>query len=532
MAKRLANVFFIALGVMLACVAVFALVLFLAPGLSIFGIKYIAKGTHIVNKSVYISEEVAGFSGSIRIETDDVPVEVVFSQKFAYQIEYYDNYCGLTSSKFDDPNFECTKESDGTAVIKIKSFKKFIYENNNSTRYIKVLIPSTIVGATRQWQTDLSIVSKNSNVTFVDEVDDNYDPKFKNLEIETSGEISTLTSVFAQNYSLKTINAIKIGENAVSNINATNYILNSTGGKIVVDRDVSGDITATTKDARIQLLSCQNLVVNSGFGDIYSARADVGVVVQGSANISTTAGLVRIDSILGMSQKSVIKTTSGNVQIAKVYDLDLTTTRGFVRIASARNANVATSSGSIVVEAATESVSAKSKRGKITLGGEQAVLKNPKAESTYGDIYVCSASGTASILTSKSNVTFINKDAGSIKIVSGKDLTASKLGGVVDIEVGGNAAIDFENFTAKTNIAGVGANSQITINLLNNDNTTFSYNLEGNDVSLFEYNVDDPENHYQIGKSTSLTSSPEQVGLPLLKAKTTGVLVVYYKKAA
>ena len=150
MGKRLANVLLITLGVALAGVFVFALVLFLAPGLSVFGVKYIATGTHVVNETYILTDEMSGgtFSGSIRIEAEQVPIEVVFSQKFTYQVEYYDNYNGLTSSKIDDPSIDFSKDADGTAVIKITSFKKFIFENNNSSRYIRLHIPSTVVGST------------------------------------------------------------------------------------------------------------------------------------------------------------------------------------------------------------------------------------------------------------------------------------------------------------------------------------------------------------------------------------------------
>ena len=83
MGKRLANVLLITLGVALGGVFVFALVLFFAPGLSVFGVKYIASGTHVINDSYILTEELDGgtFSGSIRIETDQVPISIVFSQK-------------------------------------------------------------------------------------------------------------------------------------------------------------------------------------------------------------------------------------------------------------------------------------------------------------------------------------------------------------------------------------------------------------------------------------------------------------------
>lgn len=534
MAKRFANVFFITLGIILSCVVVFALVLFLAPGLSVFGIKYIAKGTHIVSESTAISDKMTDrtFSGSIKLEVDDIPVYVTFSQRYVYEIEYYDNYNGLTNSKFDDPSIEYSKEPDGTAVIKISSFKKFIYENSNSTRYVKLQIPSSVVGGTRAGQTSLTILSKTSNITFADSANDNYDPYFRNLKIETNGKINAQTKVIADNYSLKTINAIEIGEDENTSINATNYTLESTGGKIVVNRDVAGDITATTKNARIQVLSCKNLIADSGFGDVYSASKDKGMVVRGVANIKTTAGVVEVDSILSETEKSIIETKTGNVTIKKAFDVDVTTTRGFVKVNSARKSNIKTSSGSVTLETSTESVNVTTKRGKVFLGGEGNVLYNPTISSTFGKVNVGSASGTVKIETIKADVNFVNGDASNIKINAGGNLTAENLLGAVNVEVAGNAEISYANFTQKSTIVGTNAKSLITIRMYNNESTTFSYNLEGNDVTLFEYNIDDPDNNYQIGKSTNLTSSAEMVGKPLLSATNAGRLVVYYKKTA
>lgn len=151
MAKRLANIFFISLGIALACVVVFVLVLFLAPGLSIFGVKYIASGTHVISENCSIYEQIGDFNYSVRIETDEIPVQVVFSSSsYSYNIEYYDNYNGLTTSSFDDPSIEFLKEADGTAVVKVTSFKKFIYENNNSSRYVKLVIPASFVSNTNR----------------------------------------------------------------------------------------------------------------------------------------------------------------------------------------------------------------------------------------------------------------------------------------------------------------------------------------------------------------------------------------------
>ena len=158
-------------------------------------------------------------------------------------------------------------------------------------------------------------------------------------------------------------------------------------------------------------------------------------------------------------------------------------------------------------------------------------MYNPTVESTYGNVSVMSASGTVKLETIKANISFTNTDASNIKINAGGNLTADKLMGAVNVQVSENAALDFANFTQKSTIVGTNAKSLITIKMYNNESSTFSYNLEGNDAILCEYNADDPENSYQIGKSTSLTSSPEMVGKPLLTATNAGRLEVYYKKS-
>ena len=167
---------------------------------------------------------------------------------------------------------------------------------------------------------------------------------------------------------------------------------------------------------------------------------------------------------------------------------------------------------------------------KVILGGEKNKLYNPVVESTFGDVSVMSASGTVSIQTIKADVSFTNTDASNIKLLVGGELTAKKLLGAVEVSVDGSADIQFEQFTQNSTITGTNANALISVSLLNNDGNSFAYNLEGNDASLFEYNIDDPENHYQINKSTSIISPVEMVGRPLLKVSAEGRLVVYYKK--
>ena len=87
MGKRFGLIFFITLGSIIFIIAAFLLVLFLAPGFSLFGLRYIAMGTHTVDKKITLnSMEYPGFNRTVFVETHEVPVEIYFSETVADQI--------------------------------------------------------------------------------------------------------------------------------------------------------------------------------------------------------------------------------------------------------------------------------------------------------------------------------------------------------------------------------------------------------------------------------------------------------------
>lgn len=536
MAKRFATVFFITLAVAVLCVASFVLVLIMAPGMTVFGLKYIQTGTHVVSGSFKITEALekkgyplGEFSGSIRVEIEDVPVEVIFTLGHDYEVYYYDNYCGFTLSKIQDPSLECSLDDDGTAVLKVTSFKPFIYENGNSNRCLKLLIPAVSVSELLPGQTDLTIKSNKSSVKFADEQSDNFDPYFHKITIETAGSVSSSLNLKTDTFEFTTLNKITLGESVESSINATNYILKSTGGNVEVYRHVEGDLQVTTTNASVKVVSCGNLKVNCGWGDISCAKPDQDIMVYGNAVISTTAGSVKLGSVLGETGMSVINTKTGTVHIKKIYDGEITTTRGHVFVNSARNLKATTSSGSVTIEEATASTNVVSKRGKVVLGGEKAVIVNPTVQTTFGKVYVTSASGKVSIETTHANVDFINKDSTDIVLKVGGSLTATKLIGAVDIVVDKNATLDFAEFTENAKIVNNGVGSVMVINVLTKKVSEFAYALEGAEVKLMEFNPDDPSAHVQLEVSTIVTGG--STGMPKLTVISKGSMVVYCKKS-
>lgn len=537
MAKRFTTVFFITLAIAVLCVAIFTLVLFMAPGMSVFGLKYITVNTHVVNERFKISDalkdELGGgdFSGSIRVEVEDVPVNVVFTQGWYYEVVYYDNYSGLTTSKFDDPSIAVTREDDGTAVIKVTSFKKFIFENANSTRYVNILIPAVTVaeGGTLGGQTDITILANKANVGFSDEKADNFDPYFHKITIETAGSVGSSLNLKADTYSLKTLNSINIGSDTSAAINASNYLLNSTGGNVVVERDVPGNLEITTDNSSVKVLSCENLTVNSGWGDVSCVNPEKDIHVRGKANITTTAGRVNIGTIEGTSALSVISTKTGSINIKKVYDAELSTTRGAVLVNSARNLKTTTSSGSITVEESTASLGVTTKRGKVTIGGENSVVVNPTVISTFGKVFVNSASGVVYVETTNANVEFKNRNATAITLNVGGKLKADNLTGKADITVDGASTISFKTFTEDSKITNKGS-GYMTINLLETKVADFAYSLEGTEVKLMEFNTEDPSGHRQISVPASIITGGS-LGQPKLTVSSKGSMVVYCKMA-
>ena len=135
MSKRFVNVFFISLGAMMFLTVGFFLLLFLAPGFSAFGLRYIAIDTRAYDsKEVVILDQIGNFSGSIVVDCEDAPVKVEFTQGPVHTVRYYENYSGLTTTPIDYPSLSVSMGKDGSAVIKVESFKKYIFQNSNTER--------------------------------------------------------------------------------------------------------------------------------------------------------------------------------------------------------------------------------------------------------------------------------------------------------------------------------------------------------------------------------------------------------------
>lgn len=494
MAKRFATSCFIVLGVCIFLISCLSLVMFLAPGFSVFGIKYIAKNTHVINKKYKIVEELGDFSGSIIVDCHELPVYVYFTEEWDYRIEYYDNYNGLTTSKFNDPKITLKRTADGSASVSISEYRRFLYESSSSERYLKIFIPLTsvygeIVGGVPQqggsaYKTNLNIYSETSQINFSKVVEaDPRTPRFNLVTLETNGSVSYSTHVQAKTFKYSTDSSIVITKSNKSSVDAENYVLNSRKGKIQITRPVAGDINATTDLGDITLVSCKNLVAKANYGSVHSS-GNSRVDIAGIVNITTKAGNVYLGEVSGNGENK-IKTGSGEVGINKILNGSIVTTRGPIEIKSVNNMKIETNVGRVEIEEVLTAVDISSTRGNVYLGGEDMLINNPTVFAKLGRVFVKSASGTVDIRTMEGNVEFKNTNSENITIYSGGKLKATNLKGLVTIDSAKDVDLKFERINNNVTIVLRKTCKKAKVEALNNAYDEIRYLLLGKWVTRY-----------------------------------------------
>ena len=493
MSKRLAIVFFVVIGFCIFLVAGFCLTLFLAPGFSAFGVKYIRSDIHLVNTGKYYLSDTKVMNGdqhlgNIIVETSEVPVNVIYTEDHEYAFEYYDNYSGFTTSKFDDPSLSITKDEEGNIVFKVTEYKKFVYESSSSKRYFNIYVPLLLVSDATGYSKSLTVKTGSATISFSKEVEDDARvPAHNTLSIITkSGKIKYKnTNVRATTLNITTNNTIKLYGDANKEAFATHYNLESKLGRIIIKGNVSGNVSAKTNSGDIELISCKNLKVETSFGDLLSSANGGKINVQGIVNIKTKAGSVTLGDVNG-SGKSTILTGGGSVTIDKIKTADITTKRGSVKINSVTDAKIETNVGKVTVEESLNSINVKTKRGNIVLGGTGIKMNNATVFTRSGKVNIKSASGTVDVETVSSNINFTNTDSQNIKIVCGKKLVATKLTGVVNIVANADTDLTFEKITNTTNIQANDSCKYIKVTAENNTERDTKFYFAGKSVVRYE----------------------------------------------
>lgn len=534
MSKRFANIFFISLGAMLFLTVGFFLVLFLAPGFSAFGLRYIAIDTRAYDsKEVIIMDQIGSFSGSIVIECEDAPIKVQFTQGPVHTVRYYENFSGLTTTKIENPALSVKMGKDGSAVIKVESFKKYIFQNSNTERYLVLSVPLTSVAIEDESRRpSLTINSKNSDISFANnfEGEDLRIPEFNTVKIATNGNIQYDTHVKATTYNLKTNDSIVINEAKTIAVDATNYILESVKGQVSVQKPVVGNLDITVYNTGIKLVSCANLKARAGFGDITCYKKDAKIQVSGIVDISTKAGSVVLGDVLGVGANK-ISTGSGYVSIDKILDGKITTKSGNVTVTSVNNVEIETNMGKVAVEEALSALKVTTKRSKVVLGGEGMIMNNVTAFSRIGDITLLSATGKVNVQTVSSDISITNSNSEDMTVDCGGKLVATGLKGLVNIKVAKDCSLKFVTISDDAKIeAGDGCN-KVKIEALSNSVKDTQLILSGKKVVRWEENEAGSSIFSKIEETTDLVNGLNGME-PLLKFAGKNAVVDLYLKSA
>lgn len=544
MAKRFTIIFFIVLAAIVFIFAGFFLVLLLAPGFSAFGLRYIARDARSYDtgeisltqrvSQIGSGEDVLPYLTGIKVETDEIPVYVTFTQGWDYIAQYYDNYNGFTTTNIEYPSLSVTMES-GVIHVKTTEFKKFVGEFSPSKRYLKLMIPLGQVGDVKKGQVSLEIDAGSADVSFERESlngsSDSRVPTFLNFNMKTNGNVSYNTHIVSQTYTFETTRKITIPEDRSNTIDAENYILTSINSSVIINGDVAGDITAKTGYGDIKLVSCGGtLNATTTSGNIYSSKGDSEISVTGLVIIKTKSGNVTLGNIDGMVGNNVITTGSGNVKINKLNNAEITTTRGAVEIKVLNNATIKTNLGKVVVEEATESINVETKRGNVYLGGESMRINNANVFSRLGRINVYSASGSVKLETVSGNINFTNTNSTDINIISGGKLNARRLTGKVNITSNKNIELEFASVTDDVNIELNNSCYSASILCSGNSRNEVRYSLTGKYMEIWEGNGTGGYSKTFEGENSANGSS--NASAPLIKVNGNFANIVMYFQSA
>lgn len=405
-----------------------AVILFLAPGVEIFGIRYVSAALNITVENG--SQNLTSFSGDeIFIETYGVPVTIQFTEYYNTSVVFTQDFIGYTKSKYERPYLDVKEDENGDLRIVAKELVKFIHAAEGSDNYKFVLTLSSAFIKNK----GINIKCKSSPVTIIGTAEFSY------FSLETEGKLDIQNKLIAPSFKYHTLKSINVG----NKIQTSTVDLKSLGGSINITKEITGDIVAETRGGDIKFISCANFTGKTTSGSIKCATEGL-TLVRGQTNIETKAGSVYLGHISTSSNDKVcyIKTGSGSVNINTMVDGEIKSSRGKIVIDSARNLVINSRVGNVKVGSVANGIVVNGRNGKVNLG-ETGTVNNPTVKTTSGTIRVENATGKVVLESSSQSVYFVNAGSTNITLKAGKKLTAKKLQGDVDAYANGDVSMDF-----------------------------------------------------------------------------------------
>lgn len=406
------------------------LIMYLAPGFEIFGIRYVANGTCDFSdtKSFTISR------GDIIIECEDVPVIIDYSTITNAQVSFREKFIGFTASKAKQPSLNIATDQSGNVKIVTEEITKFLFETKlDNAKFLKISLPYT--------SRNITVKAKNSPVTFEGNI-----AQAGKVNIATAGEVKINNSMTIGTLTINTNSNVEVGEN----VKLSNATITTKNKYIKIAPAVSGDLNLTTTSGNIEINSCNNLQATTSSGVIKSIN-DKKITVSGKAELSSKSGSITIGKILGSKETSTVTTKSGTIDIDYVNDISINSSRGPVNIGQAKNVDIEGGSGTINITTVAGKVDINARNGAVNLGKDgSGSVNNPTVTTTTGRITVYNTLGTVN-LTSNNAAIFVRNTKGvgasEFKLSAGKGLTCENLEGAVEAYANGETNMHFQNIS-------------------------------------------------------------------------------------
>lgn len=401
-----------------------ALVLFLAPGFEIFGIRYVANGVVDYKKEIPLSS----FGGELYINAYDAPIEIEYAGVSAPKVVFKQKYVGFTRTPDKQPSIKAEVDANGDLRISTVEIRKFIFASSITDSYLLyVMLP--------QNSRDITINAETSSVTFKGVVGN-----ASRVNVTSKGKFNVQNTMKIGTLNLNTNSDVNLD----TNLTLTHATI-STGNKYInIKNAVTGDLNLKNTSGNIQFNRCQNLTVNTSSGVVKSSVAG-GAVVNGNAKITTRSGSVNLESING-TDTSTITTKTGTINIKKLNYIDITSNRGNINIGETTSVKIKGGSGDISIAGVNGKVTISATSGSVVLGAENGnVIQNPVVNTTTGKIYAYNTMGNVSLTSTHNLIHLKNKNASQIRLSAGRTLTAKNLQGDVNAYANGNVNLHFQN---------------------------------------------------------------------------------------
>ncbi len=403
------------------------MVLFLAPGVKIFGVRFVANGTSICQRD----EQFAMPSGDIYIKTTDVPITINYIPYQTVTLKFHQVFNGLTRSNVREADLAIA-ESGGDLHLTTTEITTWLYSNKDKDNYFFELnLPANYQGHS------LFIESHNSSVTI------NGNGRYSTFSVKTSASLKVADSISATNFIYHTSKAIELSQEKVS---CTNADLSSTSNPITVKYALSGDLKASTNSGDIKFVSCNTLTASTSSGNV-AAYGPGYPSVKNAVKFNSKRGSITLGNVGENNANSLSEiVTNGSVYITKLVDGKITSERGKINIGEMRTGIINSKLGNVTVGSVSSQLVVHGQNGNVDIGNVD-VVNDVWVETTTGKITVRNTVGSVYLHSSSNNVQVTNLSSTKFTLLAGGKLTATDLQGDVIAEANGATVMSFKAVT-------------------------------------------------------------------------------------